>query len=217
MKLSSNSKLLFIGDSITDSGRNPSGEVCSWEPNLGLGNGYVSMIHSWINAAHPESAIRFLNRGTSGNTVRDLADRWQVDMLAEMPQTLCIMIGINDVWRQFDCPLRPNLAVGPKEYRAALTSLVAAAKTCVTDIHLATPYFIEPNRNDAMRQRMDEYGSIVREVAVEAEASLIDTQTAFDRVLAHHHPMTLAADRVHPNGIGHMIIARAFLASFGCI
>ena len=138
MKLSLNSKLLFIGDSITDSGRNPSGEVCSWEPNLGLGNGYVSMIHSWINAAHPESAIRFLNRGTSGNTVRDLAGRWDTDVLAEKPQTLCIMIGINDVWRQFDCPLRPELGVRPEEYRATLHSLVAAAKTCVSDIHIAT-------------------------------------------------------------------------------
>lgn len=217
MNLPPNSKLIFIGDSITDAGRNLSGEVCSWEPDLGLGHGYVSMIHSWIGSAHPETPIHFLNKGTSGNTVRELARRWQTDVLAENPQTLCIMIGINDVWRQFDCPLRPELGVEPEEYRATLSSLVTAAKSRGVVIHLAAPYFIEPNRNDAMRRRMDDYGAIVREIAAQADAAFVDTQAAFDRVLAHHHPMTLAADRIHPNGIGHMIIARAMLSSFGCI
>jgi lysophospholipase L1-like esterase len=217
MNLPSHSKLLFIGDSITDAGRGPSGESSPWEPSFGYGQGYVSMIHAWLGAVHPAAAIRVVNKGTSGHTVRDLAARWETDVIAEMPQTLCVMIGINDVWRQFDCPLRPEIAVGPEEYRDTLTRLVTAAQPHIKAFHLATPFFIEPNRNDAMRARMDEYGTIVRELASQHGAAFIDTQAAFDEVLAHVHPASLAWDRIHPGPAGHMIIARAFLASFGAL
>jgi lysophospholipase L1-like esterase len=217
MKLPRKSKLLFIGDSITDAGRGPSGEAGAWEPYFGLGQGYVSMVHAWLGAAHPEAAIRVINKGTSGHTIRELASRWDTDVLAVKPETLCIMIGINDVWRQFDSPLRPEIGVDPVEYRDILSKLVTTAKPHVAAVHLATPYFIEPNRNDAMRAQMDEYGAIVRGIATESGAAFIDTQAAFDRVLAHCHPASLAWDRVHPGPAGHMIIARAFLESFGCL
>ena len=217
MNLPSNSKLLFIGDSITDCARGPSGEASAWEPNFGLGQGYVSMIYGWLGAAHPDAGIRVVNKGNSGHTVRDLANRWDTDVIAEKPETLCIMIGINDVWRQLDSPLRPDLGVGPDEYRKTLTQLVAAAKPHIQTLHLATPYFIEPNRSDALRAQMDEYGTIVREIAAESGASFIDTQAAFDRVLAHCHSASIAWDRVHPSPVGHTVIARAFLESFGCL
>ncbi|HYO89180.1 MAG TPA: hypothetical protein VER79_11055 [Candidatus Limnocylindrales bacterium] len=74
-----------------------------------------------------------------------------------------------------------------------------------------TPYFIEPNRTDPMRIMMDQYGAVVCELASRYEAIFVDTQAAFDRVLAELHPMALAGDRVHPNLTGHMILARAFL------
>jgi len=217
MNLPAHSRLLFIGDSITDCHHGPSGEASAWEPNFGLGEGYVSMVYAWLGATHPEAAIRVTNKGTSGHTVRDLAARWDRDVIAEKPDTLCVMIGINDVWRQFDSPLRPETQVGPAEYRATLTGLVTAALPVVRTIHLATPYFIEPNRNDPMRNRMDEYGDIVREIAASSGAALIDTQAAFDRVLDHVHPVSLCWDRIHPGPVGHMVIARAFLRSFGCL
>lgn len=62
-----------------------------------------------------------------------------------------------------------------------------------------------------MRAKMDEYGAMVRNLAERYAAVLVDTQVAFDNVLTELHPMTLAEDRVHPNLIGHMILARAFL------
>jgi hypothetical protein len=74
-----------------------------------------------------------------------------------------------------------------------------------------TPYFIEPNRADPMRAKMDEYGAVVREWARRYEAILVDTQSAFDSVLAELHPMMLAGDRIHPILTGHMIPASAFL------
>ncbi|MFN8378973.1 MAG: GDSL-type esterase/lipase family protein [Anaerolineae bacterium] len=46
-----------------------------------------------------------INMGVGGNTVRDLAARWESDVTALNPDWLSICIGINDVWRQFDARL----------------------------------------------------------------------------------------------------------------
>ncbi len=76
---------------------------------------------------------------------------------------------------------------------------------------LMTPYFIEPNRADPMRAMMDRYGEAVRQLAGQYQAILVDTQAAFECILMEVHPMALASDRVHPNPVGHMVLARAFL------
>jgi len=105
MKIENGSKLLFIGDSITDCGRaRPVGEGLHWN---NLGNGYVSIVQAQILTKHPESRIIVINMGVGGDTVRHLKARWQTDVLDLKPDWLSIMIGINDVWRQFDNPLIP--------------------------------------------------------------------------------------------------------------
>jgi predicted component of type VI protein secretion system len=48
------------------------------------------------------------------------------------------------------------------------------------------------------------YGEAVRQLAGQYQAILVDTQAAFDVVLAAVHPMALASGRAHPNLAGHM-------------
>ncbi len=214
-----NSRLLFIGDSITDAGREPMGEPAPWG-TPGLGRGYVSLVESWLLATRPQDRVRVFNRGTSGHTVRDLAARWQTDVLDLKPDTVAIMIGINDVWRQFDTPLRAETHVLPAEYERTLGELVRHTLPTLaapSRLVLATPFFIETHLADPMRVRMDEYGAIVRRLAAEHGATFVDTQAAFDAVAAHVHPMALAWDRIHPQPAGCMILARAFLAAFGAL
>jgi lysophospholipase L1-like esterase len=74
-----------------------------------------------------------------------------------------------------------------------------------------TPFFIEPDRADPMRAMTDRYGAVVRHLAGQYQAILVDTQAAFECVLTEVHPIALASDRVHPNLAGHMVLARAFL------
>jgi lysophospholipase L1-like esterase len=210
MQIHPNSTLLMIGDSITDCGRaRPIAEGVNWD----LGNGYVSLIHSWLGATCPEQNIRIRNMGISGNTVRDLAARWQSDVLDLQPDWLSIMIGINDVWRQFDAPLQTEWHVSLDEYASILEQLVRTTRPQLKGLVLMTPYFIESNGADPMRATMDRYGEAVRQLAVRYEAILVDTQAAFDDVLKTVHPMALAADRVHSNLAGHMVLARAFLTA----
>jgi lysophospholipase L1-like esterase len=62
-----------------------------------------------------------------------------------------------------------------------------------------------------MRALMDRYGLVVRDLATKYNAHFIDTQAAFDEVLKEIPSASLAGDRVHPNLIGHSVLARAFL------
>lgn len=201
----------MIGDSITDANRQrPGGNA--------LGEGYVSLIDAYLTANWPERRIRVINKGVSGNTARDLAARWRSDATALDPDWLSIMIGINDVWRQFDQPLDSAQHVGLAEYAQTLESLVSAVRPSLKGLVLMTPYFLEPNDAEPMRAMMDRYGAAVRELAARHDAVFVDTQAAFAPIMRRLHPMALAWDRVHPNLTGHLILARAFLASVdgGC-
>jgi lysophospholipase L1-like esterase len=212
MKIAPHSKLLFIGDSITDCERaRPVGEGLFGA----LGKGYVSLVEGLLAAINPAGAIRVVNMGSSGNTVLDLKARWSTDVLDLKPDWLVVMIGVNDVWRQFDLPRQTEIHVSPEVYARTLDELVAATKSKVTGLVLLSPFYIEPNPADAMRARMDEYGMIVKKTAAKHHALFIDTQAAFNAALQHMHANNLAWDRVHPNNIGHAIIARAFLNAVG--
>ena len=75
MKIQSGEKLLFIGDSITSAVRNfdANGEG----GDDALGSGYVLMVRALLESCYPERAIRVVNMGVGGHTIRDLAARWR--------------------------------------------------------------------------------------------------------------------------------------------
>ncbi|MFC5531342.1 SGNH/GDSL hydrolase family protein [Cohnella yongneupensis] len=213
MLLQKGQKLLFIGDSITDCDRaKPVGEGLFGA----LGKGYVSLVDSLLQAIYPELGIRVVNTGLSGNTVVDLEARWQEDVIDRKPDWLVVMIGTNDVWRQYDTPFITDGHVYKDQYEATLRKLVAETKPHLQGgLVLMTPFFIESNEQDAMRRTMDEYGAIVRSVAADYGTQFIDTQAAFNEVLKELYSATLAWDRVHPTQAGHAVLARAFLNKIG--
>ena len=212
MKIAKNSKLIFIGDSITDCGRaRPVGEGLF----DAIGKGYVANVEGLLGAVYPEEKIRVVNMGCSGNTTRDLKARWQADVVDLKPDWLAVLIGINDVWRHFDIPLQRENHVQLDEYQQTLDELLAKTRPSLAGLVLMSPFFLELNRQDAMRRKMDEYGTVVRELAGKYDAIFVDLQAEFDRVLQQTHPMSIAWDRVHPNQTGHQLIARAFLRAVG--
>ncbi|RAV06393.1 SGNH/GDSL hydrolase family protein [Paenibacillus sp. YN15] len=207
-------KLVMVGDSVTDADRKrPVGEGRGDD----MGRSYVALVNALLTAACPQERIRVVNMGIAGDTSRSLLARFQTDVLALEPDWLTIMIGVNDVWRQFDAPLQPEIHVYPDEYEANLVRLMELCRGRVKQTVLFTPVFMEKNRQDEMREMLDSYSSIVRKTASRYGALLVDAQAAYDEALGHMHPMNIAWDRVHPNMTGHMLIARAFLKSVGFV
>ncbi len=208
MKLEKNDKLVMIGDSITDCGRaRPVGEGLF----DAIGKGYVSQVDALLQAVYPERDVRIVNMGAGGNTVLDLKARWESDVLDLKPDWLSVMIGTNDVWRQYDVPKMKESHVLIEEYEAVLEELVGRTRPILKGLVLMTPFYIEPNAQDAMRATMDQYGQVVRKIASKHDAVFVDTQAAMNRILEHMYPASIGWDRVHPNTAGHMVLARAFL------
>ncbi|HLL88553.1 MAG TPA: SGNH/GDSL hydrolase family protein [Tepidisphaeraceae bacterium] len=216
MRIGAKQKVVMIGDSITDAGRE---KGTGTAPSEGLfdplGRGYVTMVEALLGVTYPDRGIRVVNVGTSGHTVRDLDARWERDVIDLKPDWVSCMIGTNDVWRQFDLPRMTESHVLPDVYEQTYRRLLERTLPLVKGIVLLAPFYVEPNRADPMRARMDEYGRIVRRLAEQYGAVFVDTQAAFDRVLGHVHPNALAWDRVHPNQTGHMVIANALLNALG--
>jgi lysophospholipase L1-like esterase len=213
MHIQTNSRLVFIGDSITDCGRRrPIGEGAI---DGALGNGYVSLIDAALASGYPDYGIKIINVGVSGNTVHDLKYRWASDVLTLKPDWLSVLIGINDVWQQVSRPEFIGQDDSAHEFAHVLDELIQKVRPSLQGLILMTPYYLEPNLQNPMRVMMDQYGKRVGEIAAVHEAILVETQKNFDRILKWTDPLDLADDRVHINLSGHMILARAFLEQVG--
>ncbi len=212
MLLRDRDRVVFTGDSVTDAGRaRPIGQGL-WD---GVGNGFVRQVDNFLNVLYPEQKFYLMNTGVSGNTTRDLFARWQTDVLDLKPDVLFVCIGFNDVWRQFDTPCVFDLHVPIEEYRENLIRMIRETKDKVRQMVFLTPYYMEPNKEDAMRKMMDAYGSVVKEVCKEYDLPCVDLQPAFDDYLQYRHSASLMWDRVHPGPIGSLLIARELLKFMG--
>lgn len=203
-------RIIFAGDSVTDTGR----ENALGDGDYGLGNGYVRLVNTFLTAYYPEYRYDLVNMGVSGNNSRQLLERWDRDITALDPDVVFCMIGINDIWRQFDAPAKPYKHVLPDEYEANLDQMAQKSKN-VRDFIFLSPFFMEANKEDAMRKMCDEYAAIMRRVAKKNNRPFVDIQAEFDKFLQHRSGIGLSWDRVHPFYIGAMIIARAILREIG--
>lgn len=205
-------RIVFAGDSVTDMGSaQPVGEGL----NDNVGRSYVRIIENMLSAFYPEVRVRVTNAGIGGNTSRDLLERFERDVVALDPDWVSICIGINDVWRQFDTPAMPDYQVMPEEYEENLEKMIAMIPKKVKGVFILTPYYMEPNRADKMRARMDEYVAICKGLAEKHGFTLVDFQKVYEDYCKIRHSSYIAWDRVHPNQVGATLMARAFLKACG--
>ena len=201
-------RIVFAGDSVTDMGsQNPVGE--------GLfdntGRSYVRVVENMLSVWYPERKIRVTNSGISGNTSRDLLARFDRDVVDLKPDWVSICIGINDVWRQFDCPAMPDTHVLPDEYERNLETMILKVKDQVKGIFVLSPYIMEPNREDMMRKRIDEYVAICKALAQKHGCVFVDFQKMYEDYCNIRHSSYIAWDRIHPNQVGATLMAKEFL------
>ena len=201
-------RIVFAGDSVTDMGSaNPVGEGLFDN----VGHSYVRIIENMLAVYYPEIKIRVTNSGISGNTSRDLLARFDRDVVDLNSDWVSICIGINDVWRQFDSPAIPDCHVMPDEYAKNLETMILKVKGKVKGVFILTPYIMEPNSEDMMRSRMNEYVQICSDLAQKYGCIFVDFQKMYEDYCRIRHSSYIAWDRIHPNQIGATLMAREFL------
>ena len=208
MILENMDRIVFAGDSVTDMGSvNPVGEGLFDN----VGRSYVRIIENMLAVYYPEIKVRVTNSGISGNTSRDLLARFDRDVVELNPDWVSICIGINDVWRQFDSPAITDSHVLPDEYEKNVENMIMQVKDKVKGIFILSPYIIEPNKEDWMRKRMDEYVEISKKLADKHQCVFVDFQKMYEDYCRIRHSAYIAWDRIHPNQIGATLMAREFL------
>ena len=201
-------RIVFAGDSVTDMGsQQPVGEGLFEN----VGRGYVRVVENLLSTCYPEIRVRVTNSGISGHTSRDLKNRFDRDVVGLKPDWVSICIGINDVWRQFDSPAIAEHAVLPDEYEKNLEEMILKVKDSVKGIFICTPYYMEPNREDMMRKKIDEYVAICKKLADKYGCRFVDFQKMYEDYCKIRHSSYIAWDRVHPNQVGATLMAREFL------
>jgi acyl-CoA thioesterase I len=203
----SGEKIVFIGDSITDCGRR--------DESAPFGNGYVKITIDLITAKYPKRKIHYYNKGISGNTILDLYNRWQDDVIALKPDWLTIKIGINDLHHVLE--KRTNFAIPPDKFcKLYFDILTKAKKETSAKIVLIDPFYMSKDfKSNSFRQRVlkliPEYLEVVKEMAKVFKTKHICLHEIFQEQLRHKEADYFCVEPVHPYQNGHTIIAYELL------
>lgn len=198
-----NSIVLFQGDSVTDAGRN-------YDVLGDLGTGYPMMIASAFTAMYPEKKVAFINKGISGNRVKDLEARWGKDCVELRPSVVSILIGINDTWRRFDDSKDPTSAQDfENTYRRILTEV---KEKTGAHIILLEPFVLPVMEGqETWREDLDPKIQAVRKLAREFKALLIPMDGIFAVASTKACSELWCGDGVHPTSTGHALIAKTWI------
>lgn len=209
ISINRNTRLLFIGDSITDCGRRECPES--------IGSGYPRLVRDYLRAKDPENAPVVLNTGISGNKVTDLAARWQQDVLDLHPDVLSIKIGINDVWHGFrDSQHGVPIEQFIETYQSILDQLRKTHPQCA--IVLCEPSVICPPAPVGGNEALKPYIRAVHDLGEQFHAAaVVELHQPLLDAIRLRPDIPWAPDGVHPESSGHMLFARQWLVATGLL
>lgn len=203
--------VLFMGDSITDAGRNR-------EVDCILGYGYATMTAGKLGCDYP-GKFRFLNRGISGNRSIDLLARIKRDLLNLKPDYMSLLIGVNDVWHE----LSSQNGVSAEEYEFNVDLLLTKVKKELPELRII---MLEPFvlRGVKTEEQFDAFDSEVRLRAQAAKRlaekhglPFVPLQERLSAFAEKTSSDTVLTDGVHPTFVGHELISRALCDAFRAV
>jgi len=207
---STNLKILFQGDSITDGNRSRNND---W--NHVMGHGYQYIISSKLWYEHPERKFHFFNRGVSGNKVSDLAGRWQTDTLDIKPDILSVLIGVNDS----NEAINNNPAYTKESYNQGYRDLLYRAQAGNPHLKfvICEPFLLPvgqvKNNWERWSEEVQSRQIVARDIAREFKAVFVPFQSAFNEALKRAPADYWIWDGIHPMPAGHELMARTWLKS----
>ncbi len=189
-------KIVFLGDSITDCGRDRN------DPKS-LGNGFVKILSDKLLPIYPDMDIELINKGKSGDEVEDLLARADEDVVALNPDAVVIMIGINNTLHQF----KDGKELDFKKFEEDLKALLVKFGEAGFDVIFLEPFLLPAPDKRRMRKVFDRELKIINEVVPPLVKEFVAYDEMFNGV-AESIPYTeYSLDGVHPTHRGSRLIA----------
>ena len=203
-------RILFQGDSITDTGRNTVGGSPA-----AIGQGYAVMVAGELMKRFPKE-YEFFNRGISGNRIVDLYARIKKDAWNLQPDVMSILIGVNDVWHEFG----EQNGVDVKRYENTYRMLIQDTLERFPNIRLMLmePFTLKGTGNqdywEDFQKEVALRAAVVKKLAQEFNLTFVELQKAFDEASKDGGAEYWLIDGVHPTLAGHQLIAGEWLKGF---
>ena len=194
-------RIVFLGDSITQSGDRQ--------------GGYVTLVREALQKSSDD--IEVIGAGISGNKVPDLQKRLKRDVLDRNPTTVVIYIGINDVWHS----QRGN-GTPIDKFESGLNDIIDQIQAVGARVVLCTPSTIgeKHDASNPLDEMLTEFSAVSRKVAEAQEVDLLDLRKEFIDHLKTNNPENrdrgiLTNDGVHLNAAGNQFVAEQMLSMVG--
>ena len=201
-------RILFQGDSITDCGRKR-------ELFASLGSGYPMMVKGQLGLEYP-SAHEYINKGVSGNRSVDLYARIKADILNLKPDFISILLGVNDVWHEFD----GNNGVDADKFFRIYCMLIEEIKSELpaVQIMIMEPFCVKGSATEAyydkFRDEVEKRASMAKKLAETYGLTFLSLQKDLDALASTMPASELLSDGVHPTPIGHTFLKNAWIRTF---
>jgi lysophospholipase L1-like esterase len=208
-------RIVFQGDSITDSGRVYTNDAIT-------GHGYPLLVKGELGFAAP-GKFEFLNRGINGNRIVDLYARMKHDIINLKPDVLSILIGVNDVWHEFG--VSPN-GVAADKYFKIYDMLIEELKAALPNlkIMILEPFILEDaivpetwatmESRKQVRSEVQQRALMAKKIAEKHGLVFVPLQEGFDALCQQTPAAFWLSDGVHPTTMGHEYIKNQWMKAF---
>ena len=200
--LKKDSKVLFIGDSITDVKFN-----FRFMHKIKGRNIYALQLKKRFRKYSNDIKVDI--KGIASNRTYHLYDRLTADCINLKPDVIIMLIGVNDAWENY----------GPENYPPLLRPMEPHMREIYRRIRAELPdtqvLYLMPFLIDAVEEKLpfhktlDEFREVLKGLAEENGALLLDLQQVFYDEQKNTDPKKLAVDGIHPTNLGHKVMADA--------
>ena len=204
-------RVVFFGDSITH------------------GGGYIFHIQLFEDLRYPGSGTVMMNAGISGDTAGGGCKRWGYEVLPMAPDRVFVMFGMNDVGIGYYKTVEPtdeeqkkrqnNLTIYTNNQKRLAEMILKEGKKLVLMTPTAYDQYGEVKADNTVAANepgLATCAQIVRQLAAEKNLGLVELHIPYTEQLKAHPELHLCGqDRVHPQGVGHLLMAALILEATG--
>jgi len=197
-KLHDGDSIVFLGDSITQAGKQP--------------EGYTTLFKVFCDINGFE--VDVINAGIGGHKSNDMLARLQKDVLSHNPTWVSISCGVNDVWHSFK---EKPTGVPLPQYQKNMTEIVDRCLNSGAKVILLTSTPIYEKIDSAQNQKLKPYNVFLRQLAKDKKIILCDLSKIFLNLYGKklRDDRLLTLDGVHMNPRGNRIMAAEIIKSLG--